>query len=399
MSDDQDSKTEAPTDKRLHEGLEQGQFPKSPEIGVVLMLIAAMGAFSLTAGTAAREVGSLASNIFSQMGSIRLQLDSAPSQLSDIYLVLGKVLAPIVGACVLAALLGGGLQSGFNLTPEAFGIKFENLDIAAGFQRIFSKAALVHAGVDLLKTIGISFALWTAARSLFEDPIFNAPVEAAYIGVYLNRTTSAFLSRLILTLGIIAAISYWYEFLKSRKDMMMSRQDIKDEQKQSQGDGMVKGAMRRMARRLLQKQMLAQVATADVVVTNPTHYAVALRYERGRDNAPVVLAKGENRFAQRIKAVAAEHGVPTIENKPVARMLFALGRVDEPIPNELYQAVAEILALVYRTHRYYFYRLKSRRAEMSGKEGFSAKASSRKSSPGHKSETSRAENSRVTHVT
>jgi flagellar biosynthetic protein FlhB len=121
--------------------------------------------------------------------------------------------------------------------------------------------------------------------------------------------------------------------------------------------------MRRMARRLLQKQMLASVATADVVITNPTHYAIVLKYERGLDKAPVILAKGENRFAQRLKALAAQHGVPTVENKPVARMLFALGEVGEGIPQELYQAVAEILAVVYRTHRFYFHQLKTRRLE------------------------------------
>jgi flagellar biosynthetic protein FlhB len=109
--------------------------------------------------------------------------------------------------------------------------------------------------------------------------------------------------------------------------------------------------------------MLSAVATADVIVTNPTHYAVALSYQRGKDRAPIVLAKGENRFAQRLKAIAAENGVPTIENKPVARLLYAMGRVGEAIPPELYQAVAEILAVVYRTHRYYFHRLRARRIE------------------------------------
>jgi flagellar biosynthetic protein FlhB len=121
-------------------------------------------------------------------------------------------------------------------------------------------------------------------------------------------------------------------------------------------------AIRRMARRLAQRQMLAAVPTADVVVTNPTHYAVALKYERGVDSAPVVLAKGENAFARRIKALAAEHGVPMVENRPVARLLHSTGRVGEAIPAELFQAVAGILAFVYRTHRYYFYRLPSRRA-------------------------------------
>jgi len=364
MSDEGSSdKTEAPSEKKLHDALSRGQFPKSQEVGIVLMLVAALGSFSMTMSTAAHDVAALASNIFGSLGTIRLQLDTVPMQLGEVLLVSGKVLLPIIGASVLAALLGGGLQTGFNLTPEAIGLKFEVFDIAAGFQRVISKNSFVHAGVDLLKTIAIALALWSAAKTLVADPIFSTPIEVAYLGVYLSRTTNAFLSRLILALGIIAAISYWYEFLKSRKDMMMSRHDIKDEAKQSSGDPAVKGAMRRMARRLMQRQMLAQVAVADVVVTNPTHYAVALRYERGRDQAPVVLAKGENRFAQRIKAVAAEHGVPTIENKPVARMLYALGRVGEVIPSELYQAVAEILALVYRTHRYYFYRLKSRRAE------------------------------------
>jgi flagellar biosynthetic protein FlhB len=144
---------------------------------------------------------------------------------------------------------------------------------------------------------------------------------------------------------------------------MMSRDEIKQERRNSEGDALIKSTQRRLARRLLQKQMLSAVATADVVVTNPTHYAVALKYERGTDRAPVVLAKGENRFARRLRAIAEEHGVPTVENKPVARLLFALGRVGEAIPPELYQAVAEILSVVYRTHRYYFHRLKARRLE------------------------------------
>jgi flagellar biosynthetic protein FlhB len=110
--------------------------------------------------------------------------------------------------------------------------------------------------------------------------------------------------------------------------------------------------------------MLRAVPIADVVITNPTHYAVALKYERGKDKAPVVLAKGEHRFALRIKELAAEHGVPTVENKPVARLLFSMGRVGEAIPSELYQAVAQILAIVYRSNRYYFHRLKTRRIEM-----------------------------------
>ena len=365
MSDvDQDSKTELATEKHLSEALEKGQFAKSPEISVVAMLTATLAALSLTLGSAAHDVGSLAVNIFSQLGTLQVAANTAPSQLGDILLVIGKVLLPIIGASVLASIISGGLQSGFRFTPEVLGFRFENLDPSAGFSKHFSKAVLVHAGVDLLKLVCIGMVLWVAARGLFRDPLFSAPVEVAYLGQFLDRATMAFLSRLILALGVIAAVSYFYEFYKSRRDLMMTREEVKEEHKQSEGDGLVKGAMRRMARRLVQKQMLEKVRTADVVITNPTHYAVALKYERGLDAAPVILAKGENGFARRIKELAAEHSVPMVENRPVARMLYALGRVDEPIPSELYQAVAEILAFVYRTHRYYFYRLKSRRSEI-----------------------------------
>jgi flagellar biosynthetic protein FlhB len=165
---------------------------------------------------------------------------------------------------------------------------------------------------------------------------------------------------------VIAAVSYAYELFQTRQENMMSRHELKEERRSTEGDAFLKAAQRRLARRLMRRQMLSAVRTADVVVTNPTHYAVALKYERSVDTAPVVLAKGENRFAQRIKAIAAEYEVPTVENPPVARVLYALGCVGETIPSQLYQAVAEILAVVYRTHRYYFYRLKSRRTQAAG---------------------------------
>lgn len=366
MSDvDQDSKTELPTEKHVQEAHDKGQFAKSAEISVVASIVAALVAFSMSLGTATKDVGEMAVSVFSQLGTASLSAGTITQHLGAMMLVSGKVLLPIMLATILAAVISGGIQSGFHFTPEVIGLKFENLNPMNGIEKHFSKQVLVRAGVDLLKLVCIGFVLWVAAKSLFVDPIFSAPVEAAYLGQFINRATMAFLSRLALALGVIAAISYFYEFFKNKRELMMTREEVKEESKQSEGDARTKGAMRRMARRLLQKQMLANVATADVIVTNPTHYAVALKYERGQDKAPVVVAKGENRFAMRIKALGAEHGVPMVENRPVARMLYALGRVDEPIPSELYQAVAEILAFVYRTHRYYFYRLKARRAELS----------------------------------
>jgi flagellar biosynthetic protein FlhB len=364
MSDtDQDQKTEQPTEKKLSEASERGQFARSPELSVLLMLGAVLAVLAFTAQSTAEGLMDYAATMFTRYATITVEASTVTTQLGEAMMTGGIALLPVLVACVVAALFASGLQSGFQLSPKAVTFKFEQLNPAEGFARIFSKAALVRAGLDLLKLGAIGLALYAGARTLLEDPLFTAPVEAGYLGRFLNQASIAFFSRLLMSLGVIAALGYAWEKFKTHRDLMMTREEVKEERRQAEGDAHVKGAMRRMARRLLQKQMLAAVATADVVVTNPTHFAVALKYERGRDKAPVVLAKGENRFAQRIKALAAQHGVPTVENKPVARLLFALGQVGEAIPAELYQAVAEILAVVYRTHRYYFHQLKTRRLE------------------------------------
>lgn len=360
---DQESKTEQPTDKRVNEAHDRGQFARSAELTLLFPIAAVLGVLTLMLPSMARDVAEYSIAIFSRFAVTPVHRDTVMVQLGELLLVVGRVLAPMLLSVAGAALFASGVQSGFRLTPNVVAFKVEQLNVVANFTKIFSKAAFARTGIDALKLVAIGGALWIGTRGLIYDPLFTGPVEVAYLGEFLNRATVLFLTRLLLALGVVAAISYAYEKYKLRQSLMMTREEVKEEAKQQEGNTQVKGAMRRMARRLLRKQMLSAVKTADVVVTNPTHYAVALKYERGKDKAPVVLAKGENRFAQRIKALAAENGVPMVENKPVARMLFAIGNVGETIPAELYQAVAEILAVVYRTHRYYFHRLKARRME------------------------------------
>lgn len=360
---DQDQKTEQPTEKRLNEAHDRGQFARSAELTLLFPVAAILGVLLLMLPTMAREVAEYAVLVFSRLAVTPVEAETVVVQLGSVIWTIARVIGPALVAILGATLLALGIQSGFRLSPNAVTVKLEKLNIVTNFSNIYSKSAFTRTGIDFLKLAAIGAALWLGTRGLIYDPLFTAPVEIAYLGDFLNRATVLFLTRLLLALGVVAAISYAYEKFKTRRDLMMTREEVKEEAKQQQGDHRVKGAMRRMARQLMQKQMLSAVATADVVVTNPTHFAVALKYERGKDKAPVVLAKGENRFAQRIKAIAAENGVPMVENKPVARLLFAMGKVGETIPAELYQAVAEILAVVYRTHRYYFHRLKARRME------------------------------------
>lgn len=359
---DKDQKTELPSQKRIEEAQEKGQFAKSTEIGAVCGLFAALGVLTFTLESSSQRMTRYAGGLFSRVAEVGRDPSHAISEIGEAGKTAATILSPVLCAVMIAAVIAGGVQSGFRLSPKAIGFKPERLDPIAGFGRVFSKKTLTNAGLDLIKLFAISLMLWIAAKTLLVDPLFSTPLELPYLGDFIGRASTALLGRLILVLAVVAALSYAFEWKRNFEELKMTRQEVKDERHQAEGDAMIKAAMRRMARRLLQRQMLEAVATADVVVTNPTHYAVALKYESGKDSAPIVLAKGENRFALRIKELAAKHDVPMVENRPVARMLYSVGKVGHEIPPQLFAAVAEILAFVYRRHRYYFYRLRERRA-------------------------------------
>ncbi len=356
-------KTEQPTEKRLRDATEEGQFARTPDLQVVFILIAAFFVIGFGSREYSERIAGISVGIFAHLGKYSIKPEAIGEWSGIVAQTMLGLILPIAVACAIASAIAGGLQSRFQLTPKAMDFKWSRIDPFAGFQRIFSSQAWVKLGTDALKLIVIGLALWSALKTAMSDPLFYTPVAVHRLGSFISSTASTLLGRFILALGAIATANYLFSLRKTNTDLMMTREEIKEESRQSEGDPKLKAALRQMARRLMQKQMLAGVPTADVVVTNPTHFAVALKYERGKDKAPLVLAKGEGAFARRIKDLAAEHDVPMIENKPVARMLFKVGRVGKPVPVELYQAVADILAFVYKTHRYYFHRLKERRAE------------------------------------
>lgn len=358
---DKDQRTEPATPKRIEEAFAKGQFARSPDVAIAFTIAAGLVTIVFAAMPAARDLGEFAAANFRNLGGPQLRgehlLDRGRTAAGLWFHLVGPLLAAVVGAAIVA----GGLQTRFRLTPKVIEAKWEKLNPIAGLKRTFSAQTLINFPLDVLKLCAIAGAVWLGARVLLRDPLFHVPMEPIHLGRMLHRTALTFLGWVTLAMGAIAGLSYAYQRIKTARDLRMTKQEVKDELKNQEGDPLVKGHRRRLARRLLQKQMLAAVPTADVVVTNPTHYAVALKYERGKDTAPVVLAKGQNRFALRLRALAQEHGVPVVENKPVARFLYGVGQVGEPVPLEIYQAVAEILAFVYRTHRYYFHQLRARR--------------------------------------
>jgi flagellar biosynthesis protein FlhB len=354
-------KSEQPTEKRLREAHAEGQFARSPEINIVFVLAAALGVMAFTLREQVVRIVEISVNVFSHLGqySFESQVIGEWSRIS-----VGEILQlviPMGATCAAAGVLAGTMQTRFQFTPKALEVKFSRLDPVAGLQRIFSPQGWLKLGSEAFKLTFVGLVVWGAVKSILVDPLFYMPVALPRLGLFFQETVSILLGRFIFALGAIAAANYIYQLRKVNRDLMMTKQEVKEEFRSTEGDPQVRSARRSMARRLLQRQMLSAVPNADVVVTNPTHFAVALRYERGTDKAPVVLAKGMNLFAQRIKGIAAENEVPIVENRSVARMLYKYGRVGKPIPADLYKTVAEILAFVYKTHRYYFHNLKSRR--------------------------------------
>ena len=363
--DDKSSKTEQPTAKRLQEAFDDGNFPKAPEISVVFVLIASFTMLSFWAPQMAQQLTSFSSYILGHLSQFDFNIETASYYIPEILKAGMNMVLPFMVVCAVAAVLAGGLQTGFKLTPKMLTFKPDRINVINGFKNLFNPQKLVHFGIELLKFIVCAWLIVGVVLDIQKDPIFYTPVPVAHIIEFIYRTFLAMLNKLIFAMGIIAALHYAYQKWHVNESLMMTKQEVEDEAKNSEGNPQIKGARRKMARQIAYREILAKVPLADVVVTNPTHFAVALRYERGRDAAPVVLAKGKDLFAQRIKQIARDHGVPMVENVPVARALYKSAAVGQVIPGPLYQAVAQILAYVYRAHRYYFHRLKARRLEAS----------------------------------
>jgi flagellar biosynthesis protein FlhB len=365
MAEDRENATEEPTEKRLSEAHEKGQFAQAPEIQLVAGLVAGYLVLLGVVPSVSDKMLLFSSQVLGHLNEFQVTAEAVTGAISTGFSSITLFLFPLLLSCTLAAILAGGLQSGFRLTMKVIQNGAEKLDIVKGFQRVFSAASLVKMGLDFIKLLIVGILVYTSLQEILSDPIFYTPVPPIRLGEFIFGSAMALIFRLALAMSVLALIHYLYQKAKVHKGLKMTHQEVKDEAKQAQGDPLVKNALRMMARRLMAKQMLGAVPTADVVITNPTHFAVALKYERGQDLAPIVLAKGRNLFAQRIKRLAEENGVPTVENRPIAQALYKISEVGKTIPPDLYQGVAEILGFVYRTHRYYFHRLKERRLNAS----------------------------------
>ena len=354
MSEQTGEKTELPTQKKLDEAIKHGQTPRSAEVQTVFVMLASVAALSFCG----KETWHLFVNAevatFSHLHTIVVTPDSLQGYGITGALMVIKCAGPFALATILAGLMAGAMQSRFQTASEVLAPEWSRVNPLTGFQRLFSTQSLVTTGLAALK-FAIVFALtFSEVRKVLMDPIFTSSVSVGRLAEFLGTTGLGILLRVSLALLVIAAMDYGYQYWKVGRDLMMTKEEVKEEAKSTDGNPQVKAARRRR-RQASKAKELAAVATADVVVTNPTRIAIALRYDRKTMKAPKVVAKGIRLNAKKIREIAAQHQVPIMENKPLARMLFKHARVGNEVPAALFAGVAEVLAWVYRVNRYRYY--------------------------------------------
>lgn len=349
-------KTEQATPKRLEEAWKKGQFARSAEVQTVFVLFGGMLALMFTGHEVWRHLGQLMYGTLGHLHDTAVKFDGMQRFTIDTLRVAGSCVWPVLAATAVGGLLASGMQSRFHTAPDALEANWDRVNPLNGFKRLFSIRAAVPTGIAVVKLSVIVALSYNVIAAILQDPIFYSTVDVGRIGVFLWDASFKIIMRIGFALVVLASIDYGYQLWRTDQDLMMTKEEVKDEVKNQEGDPKVKARMKTRRRAISQRKMMAEVPKADVIVTNPTHLAIALRYDRKSMGAPRIVAKGSRLNALRIREIAAQHQIPIIENKPLARMMFKYGRVGGEIPAQLYVAVAEILAYVYRTNAYRYYR-------------------------------------------
>ncbi|WKA26822.1 flagellar biosynthesis protein FlhB [Bradyrhizobium roseum] len=347
MAEDTDDKTEDPTQKRLDDALEKGDVAKSQEVNTWFIIAGATLILSTFSGSVGGGILTPLRNLIANAGQLRADGTALLALGNTLgYAVLGAIGVPLL-MLMLAAIAGNMVQHRLVWSSESLKPKFNKVSPGAGLKRIFGKQAVANFAKGVFKLIALgavmTAVLWPERHRLESFLMFD---PSAIMGVTTNLTVQL-MGAVVAMLAAVAIADYFFQYRQWFERQKMSLQEIKDEFKQSEGDPHIKAKIRQLRQQRMKKRMMAAVPNASVVITNPTHYSIALRYDSGM-TAPVCVAKGVDNVAFKIREIAKKHDIPIVENVPLARALHATVDIDEEIPVEHYHAVAEIIGYVMR---------------------------------------------------
>ncbi|MBP2240143.1 flagellar biosynthetic protein FlhB [Cytobacillus eiseniae] len=344
-------KTEKATPKKRQDSRKKGQVAKSQDVNTAIVLLGVF-LFLLFAGSYLKDIIiNLMKHSFQEFMLLELTEVNVYTVFLTILKELVVLLAPIMAVAMISGVAANYMQVGFLFSTETIQPKLEKLDPIKGFKRIFSVRALVELLKSMLKIgfVGLVtfMVLWSRIDEILILSQLSVGAALATIGG-LTVQMGIFASAALL---FLSSLDYLYQKYDFEKNIRMSKQDIKDEYKNIEGDPLIKSKIKQKQREMAMSRMMQEVPNADVVITNPTHYAVALKYDETKSDAPYVIAKGVDFVAQKIKLIAKEKEIITVENRPLARALYSQTEIGDAIPEEFFKAVAEILAYVYRTKK------------------------------------------------
>jgi flagellar biosynthetic protein FlhB len=348
MAEDAEDKTEDPTDRKLTQAREQGNIPISQEVKIWAGLVGALAIVAMFAPYMARDVGRLLLPFIEHPHAFPMDEPDVGSMLSGISIGILKIVVLPMLLLMVLAVAAAMSQSGLMFLPDKLTMDFSKLSPMKGIQRIFSGRNLVEFIKSLFKVGAIGFVIFLVLKAHMSEYAGLAALDLMAVMDYLRDQVIAMIMIVVLLVFALAAADWFYQRWAFTQQMKMTKQEIKDEHKQTEGDPMIKGRLRALRMQRARQRMMQSVPKASVVVTNPTHYAVALQYDQDSMDAPILVAKGVDLIAKRIRDLATEHEVPIVENPPLARALYASVELDEEIPPEHYKTVAEIIGYVMK---------------------------------------------------
>lgn len=340
-------KTEQATSKRRQDAREKGQVAKSRELASVAVLGACLVYFYFGASAMATRLMELMRSSFRKSDQLTISIDTIQPLLTDLVFQTFVLLAPVLLVALFSGLIINLLQVGILFSAESITPKFSKIDPFKGLKRLFSLRSLVELVKNILKMAIVGFVAYLTISGESAKLLPMVDLGVAEILGYMGEVSFKILYSTCWILVILAVLDYGYQKWEHERGLKMSLKEIKEENRQTEGDPLIKGRIRRLQREMARKRMMAAVPKADVVITNPTHFAVAIRYEPETMNAPRVVAKGADFVAEKIKKIARDSGVPVVENRLVAQVLYKMTAVEGTVPENLYKAIAEILAQVY----------------------------------------------------
>jgi flagellar biosynthetic protein FlhB len=348
MADSAQEKTEKATPRKIRKAREEGQVARSTELNSVVIISFGFVTLYLLGPMIFNSFASLMRHTFIEAPRVDITMVSVKSIFASRIMTYAAIIGPLLMTLAIFSYLINASQTGLLFTMKALAPKMDKFNLAKGFKRLISKRSLIEMCRDIIKIILISIVSYQTIAGWVPDLMMLGDATAGQFGSILGKLALILAIKISVVLLILALFDFAFQRFDYASNLKMTKQEIREEMKDTEGNPHLKGRIKQVQREMARRRMMSEIPKADVVVTNPTHIAVALKYDSSEMPAPMVLAKGQRLIAERIKEIAREHHIPIVENKPLARSLFKMVDIGGYIPLELYRAVAEILAYIYR---------------------------------------------------